>query len=542
MKKKTVKKVKKTETVKRVKKSERVKKSNKAICLINLGLLLLGVVLTIVGIFAKPVEMPFKVCGMLLVLFSLVVYAVRSEKYVLVKSVLATALVAVVWTWLIPNGAFSADQFASYGLSRIGISDIPTILYYAVYFALDKLLLLFIIAGFYGVLSVTKGYQRLVTSIAKKLEKSKLTFVLLLMIVFIILTSLLSNVLVVVAFVPFVISILSKMKVDKLTAFVCTFGAILVGMISSPWGTENLYWFNYYVGLTLADGLKLRLIAQLFVLIFTLLFAILRVKKLKKSKEELEAVEDTFEVESYNERTNKVGVIIVLVLVALLAILGFVSWGINFNVTVFDNFHEWLIGLGKDTPVISYLLGSASKALGSWEITTFAALLLIMSGLVGLINRIKFSDFLTAFGNGMLKMLKPIAIYTSVFIIFVVMYMTPFIPTITNWLLGLSSKFNPFLASIMAFITAMFHSDFGYTGYTVGSYLVANYADYTSVVYTVYYTMHGMAQLLLPTSGLLLLGLVYTKVEYKTWLKYIWKFAVAMLLTLLIIFTIATYV
>ena len=53
--------------------------------------------------------------------------------------------------------------------------------------------------------------------------------------------------------------------------------------------------------------------------------------------------------------------------------------------------------------------------------------------------------------------------------------------------------------------------------------------------------MYGFAQLLLPTSGLLVLGLATTKVSYKEWLKYIWKIALIILVILIVVISIATY-
>ena len=532
----------KKETEKKVKKSKSTEK-----CIlskwINLGTLLIGIILLVIGIFAKSVAIPFKLIGILLVWGSCIAYAIRSNKLVIVKSIIWTALIAILSTWLFSYGAYQGEMYTDYGLSRVGLNDLPTILYYMVYFVLDKMLYLLALAGFYGVLSLTKGYRKIVTDCAKKLKANKMAVSIAIMIVLMLLTGILTNTLVILFFIPFILSIYAKMGVDKFTAFLTTFGAILFGLIAAPWGTDGLYWFNYYIGTTLKDGFTLRLIIEAFILMLAIVSLIIRAKKLDNSKDTLEVIEDVYEVESLNERANKLPVIIVFSLMAILMILGYVDWAKCFNIEAFSKFHEWLVGLtiGDDVPIFSYILGSSAKMFGSWDVATFVTVIIVFAIIIGLVYRIKIVDFLTAFGDGMKKMLKPICVFVITFGVFVVMYMTPVIPGITNWLLGLSETFNPYLTMITAFISSIFHADLGYTGYSVGQFLTTAYADNISVAHTIYITMYGLAQLLLPTGGLLVLGLVTTKVSYKDWLKYIWKYALIVLLIVIITITIATF-
>ncbi len=534
--------------MKKEKKVEKtVKKSNAANCKaakwINLCAMLVGIILLAVGIFVKQVEMPFKLIGVLLVWGSGISYAVRSDKHVLIKSVIWSTFIAILLTWLFPSGAYQGATYASYGLKRIGINDVPSVIYYAIYFALDKLMYLLAIAGFYGVLSVTKGYRKLVTDVAKKIEPYKTTYAIVTMIILMLLTAILSNQMVIIFFIPFILSVYNKMGVDKMTAFLTTFGALLLGMLSAPWGSDSLYWFNYYMGVTLKEGFTLRLIISACLLVLSIIVLILRARNISKGKYET-VVEDVFEIEPLKDGGRKAPLIIIMAVVCVLIILGFVDWVSCFNIEVFTKFHEWLMGLtiGKDVAIFAYLFGTSAKMFGAWDISTFVTIILVTSIIVGLVYRIKLADFLTAFGRGMQKMAKPIAIYVSTFALFVVMYITPIFPTITNWLLGLTENFNLYLTSVMGFITSIFHADLGYTGYAVGQFLTTAYADHLAVAHTTYFTMYGLAQLILPTSGILVLGLVTTKVSYKEWLKYIWKIALIIIILIMIILTIATYV
>ena len=105
-----------------------------------------------------------------------------------------------------------------------------------------------------------------------------------------------------------------------------------------------------------------------------------------------------------------------------------------------------------------------------------------------------------------------------------------------------ASSFNPFLVSIAALIANIFHIDFGYTGFVIGTYFMTLFADNIEVVHTIFTTLFGLVGIVIPTQALLVIGLSYLNIDYKTWIKYIWIFAVAMLIILLVLFTVMTYV
>ena len=108
-------------------------------------------------------------------------------------------------------------------------------------------------------------------------------------------------------------------------------------------------------------------------------------------------------------------------------------------------------------------------------------------------------------------------------------------------LFGLTKSFNPYITTITSFITSIFHADLGYTSYLVGSILSTTYAESLNIAHTIYVTTYGLVQVFMPTSALLLVALSYMKIDYKSWFKYIWIFAAAMLVVLLIVVTVGTY-
>lgn len=165
------------------------------------------------------------------------------KKYNLFKIVLIAILVTFVLTWIIPYGYFSGSELTSYGLGRLGISDLLLSGVYGFNFFLQQILFLVVIGVFYGILSRTSGYRECVKSIAKGFKNVEIVFVILSSILTTLLTAFCTQTFIVLIFVPFIISVLREMKLDKITAFMCTFGSMLIGILGAVYGTEGLAYF-----------------------------------------------------------------------------------------------------------------------------------------------------------------------------------------------------------------------------------------------------------------------------------------------------------
>ena len=125
--------------------------------------------------------------------------------------------------------------------------------------------------------------------------------------------------------------------------------------------------------------------------------------------------------------------------------------------------------------------------------------------------------------------------------VFGIIVSIPFTSTICNWVFNLVEGFNPFISSICAFIESVFSIDLGYTGYSVGGFITSVYASNIDLVHAIYTSMYGLVGLFMPTSAILITGLSLMKIDYKSWLKYIWLFVVGMLIILLVLFTVVSY-
>ena len=469
----------------------------------------------------------------------------KSKKYDLVKWIVLFVLVSISLTWIFEGGYFNGADYMANGLSRLGLTDIPNIFYYAMNFAGDKIIFLLALGCFYAVLSKVDGYKKLVTSIAEKLKGKEIIFILSASLLFVAMSALFVQTFIALIFVPFVISIILSMKLDKLTAFSITFGSVLIGTMGVIYGGEGFEWFNYYTGLTASTGIIYRLIVLVVAFILFNLFNVMHARKTLKDTKVNELESDPFKVEKADKNAKSWPIVVIFAILLVVMILGYIGWEANFGITAFNEFHTWLMELKiGEVAIFSSILGtlSASAPFGAWNLFHMSIILVIVSILVALIGRVKLNDLIASYGEGAKAMSKPIILFIGVYMVMIAAYMSPFMPTITNLVLGGIEKFNPFLTSLVAFIANIFHTDFGFTGYVIGTFFANTYVESVEVFHLIFTTMYGFVQLCVPTSAILLIGLSYLNIDYKTWIKYIWMFVVGILVILLVLFTVLAYI
>lgn len=467
----------------------------------------------------------------------------KSEKHDLLKWILLFIFVAMSLTWIFTYGYFNGTEFSDFGMNRLGFADIPNILYYAAYFAGDKILFLLALGCFYAVCAKVEGYKKLVARIAESFKGKEIIFILIVSLLFTMMASVFSQTFAVLTFVPFIVSILLSMKLDKLTAFSTTFGSILIGTLGYTYGGEGLSWFNQYTSLTMSTGILYRLVVLVVAFILFNLFNVMHTKKTLNSKAVNEKETDPFKVEKFDKKAKTWPIIVVLGILFVITILGYISWNTNFEIEIFNNFHTWLTEFQiGELAIFSSLLGTTAAAFGAWDLFNIAIILLIASVIVALLGRVKIDEFVDAYGEGVRKIGKSVFLFILVYALMIIVYMAPVLPTITNLILGGVAKFNPFLTTLVAFLANIFHTDFGFTGYLIGSFAVAKYAESATLIHLIFTTMYGFVQLCVPTSAVLLIGLSYLDIDYKTWIKYIWMFIVGILVILLVLFAILAYI
>lgn len=463
----------------------------------------------------------------------------KSKEHSLVKWTGLFFLLAVALTWIFAGARYQGTQIMDYGMTQQGITDIPSALYQSIYLAGDKIIFLLMLGAFYAVLNKNAGYRKIVTGIAKKFEGKEIIFVLISSFLVTAMSSMFIQSFAVLIFIPFLVSILSAMKMDKITTFCATFGSMLIGLLGVIYGGEGSEWFNYYTGITTNGAVLYRLVLLVLSFLIFNIFTMLHVKKELKNNKLNEVIDEPFKVEKVGSEAKKWPIIVVLCLITILVLLGYINWDKLLGITTFANVHKWVTELTVgNIHILSAILGTSAAALGTWNLFTASALLGVMSILIGLISGVRFNDFISAYEEGFKKISKPLGIFILAYMVMMIAYLSPFVPTITNLLFKNVKEFNPFIVAGGAFLTNIFHLDLGYTGFIVGSFYAGTFASNINQIQTIFYTTYGLVGLFVPTQAILLIGLSYLNIDYKSWFKHIWKFVLIAIILLLILFVI----
>lgn len=444
-------------------------------------------------------------------------------------------------------------------INRIGIADV-FIDYYSIVLQNFSYIVLFILSvgGLYGVIGKTPSYKKLIDNIVTKMKPLGKKFVFLTMIIFAVVTSLTGITIPLFIFIPLIISIILLLGYDKLVALSATFASIAIGYIGGIFvnfvnpNTYTVTTYDEFVGL---ENKFVNVFPKLLLLFAGLALLIYFVDKhiknveAKKVKYDLEDDEELLitEVKGDYKDIKTWPIIVLMSLVFILLVIGMIPWKGLFNIEVFANFHEWLLGLKiKDIAVIPAIISNSLPALGEWTasgnfmaIYVYSSILVIFATLViALINKIKVNELVSNFVEGAKKLLPAAAIITIAFTVLVCAYNNGFLEVvITKY-----EKFNFGISSLLAFAGSIANVDT--TWITIGIYnpIIEAITDKSiySAVSVLFQGIFGIFTLVGPTSLVLILGLMYLDVPYTTWLKYIWRFILALIIVLALVTLLVT--
>jgi len=113
----------------------------------------------------------------------------------------------------------------------IGLGDVLVNSLQSLYYFFDTALFILVVGGFYGVLSKTSAYKKLLDKIVTAVKPSSKKFIYVVIVVFAIVASLTGMTLPLIIFIPFVVSIILLLGYDKLVALSATIGSVMVGFI-----------------------------------------------------------------------------------------------------------------------------------------------------------------------------------------------------------------------------------------------------------------------------------------------------------------------
>ena len=462
------------------------------------------------------------------------------KKNNLIKVIGAIFLVYVLLTWIIPTGYYSNGAYVESDVVPVGLFDIiryPIITMCSTAFIINGIVIL-LIGALYGVLNKTGAYQNLIDKIVEKYKKKGNLFLIITSVIFIILSSLTALDLPLFAMVPFFAAILLLLGYNKVTTMFATIGGILVGNVVSIYG-YNIAGIASYI----TNDVNYKILYRLLLLVFvTVSFVFANIKlNNKKDKSKKESIPFYEKVTSKKSGKN---ILVISIIFMIITLIGMANIEKVFNITLFSDIHSKINSFEiNGYPLFKNLIGSI-YTYGSWSNYELAMMLVILIFVIKIMYKIKFNDLVDGIKNGVITML-PLAFYALIVNTILLMLNAiasgyTIFPTIADKILSLTKGFNILTYSFTISIGSILFNDFPYLLNSLYSPITTIYSNSANIIAITTQVIHGIIQILVPTSVMLVLGLKYFDISYSNWLKSIYKFILIILeISILVIALIA---
>ena len=482
------------------------------------------------------------------------------KKYGLFKNLAVLLLLVVVTTYFVEGRDGSIKYLA--------LGDLVLNYVQSLYYFFETAIFILVVGGFYGFLNRVPAYKKLVKGSANKVSSKSTLIVIIATILFAVLSSLTGFNLLMLMFVPFVVSIILLLGYDKLVALSATIGGVIVGIMGGVFLTlrdansyESLYiTFDKFVGLDSNWVNVLPRVALLVIATGLLVFYIIsHIKKVNKGEAKYSLTKSDSLFVEVKDRTGKAvlvddskvnrgPLVIALVLLVVILVLGYFPWESLFGIKCFTKFHTWLLGIkiGK-YEVYSNLISPSIGAFGSWgSIGNYMMamfMVLLFSLVIMLVYRVKFEDAMDGFVLGIKKMVPSILVFMLAGSVLVATYNNGFVETIITKAAELGD--NVVVHSLITMLgTLLINVESQYLFNSVFTNILTNLTDSANLsIYSVMFqSVYGLVQVIAPTSVLLIVGLSYLDVPYKTWLKYIWRFVIELIIVVLLVLMVVSLI
>ncbi|MDO5569599.1 MAG: hypothetical protein Q4G04_05800 [bacterium] len=471
------------------------------------------------------------------------------KKHNLFKAIVIVLFVVLIATYFLPTRD-GADSFTYLGIGDLFINSIQSLYYF-----FDIALFTLVVGGFYGILNKTGAYRKLLDVIVSKFKRKGEKFIIATICIFAIITALTGFTYPLIMFIPIFISIILMLGYDKLVALSATVGASLIGFIGGifiPFRDATGYTFmmttmNELLGVKFNETIFPKIFLLFAGIALLILYVLKHIKNSKKENLELKDDSDIFitEVKSNYKDIKIWPIIIILSLLVVIIILGLVPWS-TLEITAFDDFHDWLLKFKIGEYTVFNILSLNFVALGTWlslgNYLMLIIVLLVFALILKFVYKIKLDTCIDSFVDGMKKMLPAALLITLAQAVLVCVYNHGMLENIITSLVESTNGFNLPIATFISMLGSFLGVDFFYAIQAAFQPLITALGDTTtiSILDILFQSAYGFTMLFVPTSLLLITGLTYLKVPYKTWLKYIWKFLLELFIVIYVVLLIVS--
>jgi uncharacterized ion transporter superfamily protein YfcC len=453
----------------------------------------------------------------------------------LLKILAIILAVVIVLTWIVPGTTYNGTGNLELGgvnpaglLSIFGSFDIIS-----TYFFQNAILVL-LIGALYGVMNKTGAYKELVDNLAKVKGDTLLIVSSLLFIAVPALTNIYFPLFVLV---PLFISLLLKQGHSKNTVLLATVGSILIGMTCNLSSST----FTQITGSTTNTYLWVKVGLLVLSLVVTILFllknASSKEKNSKKKEEESSLLIIPEKKADSKTKVNPTPLFVMLSILFVLLILGLTNWSTDIFAKMNDAIMD--VSIGKNFPIFRNILG-AFGAFGDWWNGEIYAVLILSTVVIGLVYKLKVWDILEGAIEGGKKFVSIALLVALVNLLIVFTLNSGFLATIITFVVASGNVALVTLASIFG---TPFVVEQGYVAqYNLGMILTKLPNANKELMALISQVTYGVTMLVAPTSTVLIAGMAYLEKDYTSWVKYIWKLAVMLLILIFIAVTVASLI
>ncbi|HPZ23739.1 MAG TPA: hypothetical protein PLC25_02725, partial [Bacilli bacterium] len=355
------------------------------------------------------------------------------EEHDLFKLAGIMMLISAILSWILVYSYYSSGSLTVFtdstmvGLTRsifdestVSIFDFNTYGLLSLYYFTITFVYVAVVAGFYKFLGSLNAYKKLTDKVADVFKGKEKLFIAISILLYAVLASLSTDYMSLLVFVPFTITILHKLGMDKITSLISSFGGILLGILGSTYSTKvagMLVDSTYGIGVSYGYDFVIVLCISVIAYATLLYLTFTRLGKLKKNDKDIvpdmfasEEVEVKKDSKKKSHYVNIVPLAIVLGIVGLIVVLAYIGWSTALGVDAFNNAYTWFTDATLfGYPLFSVLLGTTTfKAFGSWDLFGAASLMIIATIIIKIIYKVPFDTIISEYGNGLKKILKSI--------------------------------------------------------------------------------------------------------------------------------------
>ena len=459
--------------------------------------------------------------------------------------ILMLIFILAIVTHFLPSAEFSGEEIVS-GSGVVAASLSTTLMAPVLGFAdaIDICLFVLILGAFLKIVNNTESIEDGIKVLIKKLHGRELVLIPILMFLFSIGGTTYGMLEETVGFYALLSATMVAAGMDTIVAS----AIVLLGAGSGVLGsTINPFAVGAAIS-SLPEGVEvnqgviigLGVVLWLTTLLISIFFVMRYAKKVKKNKgstflslQEVKSMKETYEDKDDEKidhlKTNQKITLVLFALTFIVMIVGFIPWE-DFGVEIFTKTTGWLTG----TP------------LGQWYFNEATLWFLIMTIVIGVVNKYSEHEFVELFIDGaddMVGVILVIAIARGASVLMQATYLDNYIIyNAANALQNVSAVvFAPLNYLLHVGLSVLVPSSSGLASLStpIMGPLAQNIGLSVDATVMEMVAANGLVNLFTPTCGAIMGGLALAKVEYTTWLRWVGKIIVLIAIVNIIILTAA---